>query len=633
MGSRRSAPLGAMLLLFAVAFTACEGETPSEPADPKGSFTFTLEGLPEGVDGAVTVEGPGGFQTLVTESTTLEGLTPGGYDITVGTVSGAQSSYTSFPAVFYRVVSANQTVSLTVTYSASDADNNLWVEGMYVAQVVQEFGGSVPLVAGRESLLRVFVRGDKTETVSPVVRVSFYDGDDFVESVDIPAPGLSVASEIDESDLESSWNLMLTPAQVAPGLRILAELDPENVILETDETDNRFPASGLPFVPDVRELTPLGVRFVPIHFSSNGLTGAVDAQMAADFMEPVDRMMPLASSQVDLRTTYTTSQPGLMPMDENGSWGAVLSELWTVRASEDPGTRHWYGVVDCDYGAGIAGIAYVGDFTGLGRQLDSPIFLEILPHELGHNLGRQHSACGTQGQHQDYPHANGRIGAWGYDLDADLMYDPTTPDVMGYCSNVWISDYTYENAFDHRDQYAKAKAPLSPESCLMVWGRIDADGAVTLEPAFRIDASPRWPQPGPHRLEIRDAQGDVAYAASFAGREVADLPQGSQTHFAFLLPLDADPTEILVRSPGGEAVRTSQPGKQMPRPEGSAAGNGLRVTWDASAHPVAMVRDADTGQILSFARGGSVTVPGARAVEVQVSDGVRAASTQIAIDR
>jgi len=549
----------------------------------------------------------------------------------VGTVSGAQSSYTSFPATYYRVVNADQVTSLTITYSASDADNNLWIDGMYVAQVVQSFDGGVPVVADRAALLRVFVRGEKTETVSPSVRVSFYDGDTLVDTADIPAPGLSVSSQIDESDLESSWNLELTPAQVQPGLRILAELDPENAILETDETDNRFPETGVPFTPDVRALAPLAMRFIPVHFSENGLTGAVDAQMADEFMDPVERMMPLASTQVDLRTTYTTSQPGLMPMDENGSWGAVLSELWTLRASEDPGTRHWYGVVDCDYGAGIAGIAYVGDFTGMGRQLDSPVFAEILPHELGHNLGRQHSACGTQGQHQDYPHPNGQIGAWGYDLEAEVMYGPTTPDVMGYCSNVWISDYTYGNAFDYRAQHAKAAAPGTPRSCLLVWGRIDAAGKVVLEPAFRLEAAPRAPEPGPHRLEIRDATGAMLYAASFGGRTVADLPGGPQTHFAFLLPLQGEAGEIRVRTATHEAVRTANPAKQAPRPAASAAGGGMRVEWDATGHPVAMIRDAHTGQILSFARGGAVTLPESRPVRVQLSDGVRASTTDLSL--
>lgn len=50
----------------------------------------------------------------------------------------------------------------------------------------------------------------------------------------------------------------------------------------------------------------------------------------------------------------------------------------------------------------------------------------------------------------------------------------------------------------------------------------------------------------------------------------------------------------------------------------------VSLRWDAAAHPMVMVRDARSGEILSFARGGSITLPGAAAdLELIASDGVR----------
>jgi hypothetical protein len=50
----------------------------------------------------------------------------------------------------------------------------------------------------------------------------------------------------------------------------------------------------------------------------------------------------------------------------------------------------------------------------------------------------------------------------------------------------------------------------------------------------------------------------------------------------------------------------------------------VQLTWDAERYPMALVRDPDTGEILSFARGGSAMfVPGSDRVELLFSDGIR----------
>ncbi|MEZ4457615.1 MAG: hypothetical protein R2882_13870 [Gemmatimonadales bacterium] len=49
-----------------------------------------------------------------------------------------------------------------------------------------------------------------------------------------------------------------------------------------------------------------------------------------------------------------------------------------------------------------------------------------------------------------------------------------------------------------------------------------------------------------------------------------------------------------------------------------------RITWDAATYPMAMIRDAATGEVLSFARGGSINLwTTSRRFDVTFSDGVR----------
>ncbi|HEU0077519.1 MAG TPA: hypothetical protein VFQ76_07700, partial [Longimicrobiaceae bacterium] len=58
----------------------------------------------------------------------------------------------------------------------------------------------------------------------------------------------------------------------------------------------------------------------------------------------------------------------------------------------------------------------------------------------------------------------------------------------------------------------------------------------------------------------------------------------------------------------------------------------LAVRWDATAYPMAMVRDARTGEILALARGGAAELrAGAGEVEVVLSDGVRSSTRRVAV--
>jgi len=53
-------------------------------------------------------------------------------------------------------------------------------------------------------------------------------------------------------------------------------------------------------------------------------------------------------------------------------------------------------------------------------------------------------------------------------------------------------------------------------------------------------------------------------------------------------------------------------------------GGRAEIHWDAIAHPVVMVRDAKTGEVRGFLRGGDVMIEDVpENLEIQLSDGVR----------
>ncbi|HET6779203.1 MAG TPA: hypothetical protein VFH26_09965, partial [Gemmatimonadales bacterium] len=133
---------------------------------------------------------------------------------------------------------------------------------------------------------------------------------------------------------------------------------------------------------------------------------------------------------------------------------------------------------------------------------------------------------------------------------------------------------------------------------------------------------------------LADLSFDVA-AAEEAGTQIG--------HFAFAVPLDEAQARrlgsIRVQGPGGAV---SSPGPLAQLRAGSAAeaimarrdGANVSLRWDAARYPMIMIRDPDSGEVLSFGRGGAAVVrSGKAALDVDVSDGVRSQRVRLAISR
>jgi hypothetical protein len=599
---------------------------------------LSVSGLPTGTAAAVTVTGPGSYAHDVSASEMLSELAPGTYTISAQAVSGGGHSYQ--PSVSSQTVTVSDVAlaSATVAYSEAGSGGafNLRIDGMYLTQSVQTYAGAVPLVKDRDGFLRVFVTATQSNLASPAVRVRFFIGGTQVSESTISAPSLGVPVSVSEGTLTSSWNLAVPKSLIQPNLSILAEVDPSNGVAESNESDNFFPASGLPLAMDVRTAAPFSVRLVPIRQAVNGRVGNVSSANQSTFFPAAMRMHPLSTYDVDLRAELTTTAPALQPGDTNGAWSTILGELDAVRLSEGS-SRYYYGVVNPDYTSGVAGVGYVGRPTAMGW--DKAGADGVSAHEWGHNWGRSHAPCGGAGNPDShYPYAGGKIGVYGYDVAASTLKPTTSTDVMGYCGNTWISDYTYTGVLSYRAAETDVVAGFAQamQPCLLVWGRI-VNGRPVLEPSFQIVTRPSLPRAaGPYRVEGMAADGTPLFGVSFTPVPVADDPE-SDAHFAFAVPLQPDRAARL------ERVRLSASGRVVATLRhlggGSAAIRSTRVRpgvvaleWDASTRPMAMVRDPSTGQVLGFVRGGRAEITTTRSeVEVQLSGGVGALPVRVGV--
>ena len=606
------------------------------------TLALTVTGLPAGFSQQpITITGPNSYSAKFNATQSIRGLKAGAYTVTAVTANG------TCPAI-YRTSSTPQNVSLTigntgsatVNYAegtANAADLNLRIEAIHVVQVTQDAAWSVPMIAGRPALVRVFGVANQCNTAAPKIRLTVGTA----APVTITAPESSVRFATDESELTSSWNYTVPGNLVQTGMSIVAEMDFDGAIAETNETDNRYPGTGSRSVL-VKNVPTIGIRFVPISQVVNGavVTGDIAGKTDA-FMDWNKRIHPVANFDVNVREPYSTSAGQLGSTGTN--WALVLSEIRSLAESDTSanGRRYHYGVARVSYTSGVAGIGYVPGKAALGWDF-LPSAASVMAHELGHNYGRSHTPCGGPAQPDpNYPstgfYSGGRIGVWGYDQISQTLKNPEIySDIMGYCNTQWISDYTYKGMMDYlgdpnRAPSLSVSGSGAKQPALLIWGRIE-NGVPILEPAFEIDGYPTAPaSAGPNRITAVDASGSEVLSFSFTGNRIADLPGDNET-FSFIVPLSqlrGRSVESLKLSARGRtatsvasAVVDADPGVVASRP---ATGR-VRLQWNASRFPVLMVRNRATGNVIAFARGGDATITANQdEVEINASNRVRSA--------
>ena len=333
------------------------------------------------------------------------------------------------------------------------------------------------------------------------------------------------------------------------------------------------------------------------------------------YLEMIRRMHPLPGADGDVHAVYTTDDGRpLVADDANGAWSAVLGELDALRLTEGT-TRNYYGVVRIDYPSGIAGLGYMGRPTAMGydRELDRS---RVMAHELGHNWGRPALAVRhPSGPDPDYPYSGGVIGVYGYRHADQVLGTPSTPDIMGYCGDPWISDYTYgQSGVPRRIQAAIAAAPAA-DAALPArlgphreWPRRARAGVRGRDPAqsARSAAGPtRW------RGSCRTAGGSSVSRSTRPGRGRPARRAAVRLCRAARRGRAAAIGTLRLAGPGAAVAmaRTQAPlaaAQTGDIVQARTVAGGADLRWDTVAHPMLMVRDPDTGEVLSFARGGNV---------------------------
>lgn len=410
----------------------------------------------------------------------------------------------------------------------------------YMTQAVQSLEFPVPLVAGRDALLRVFVAAeDAANHGIPRVRATFFQsgGTEPIHVADVAEQTHPIPAGIDEGNLSASANARIPGDLIVPGLEMVVEVDPDARLDPALGITRRIPASGRVSV-DVRAVPRLDLTVVPLRKIGSEVSRSLEervAELTVDHatFDLTRKLLPVGDFELSFREPLIVSNEPIARY-----CGSFLPIVEAARIAD--GALGTYAAIVTGGGIAIRG----------GNSVVSNLSSWTMAHELGHSLSLWHAPCGgALGTDPFYPHAGGATGAWGYDFNTGSLVPPSKRDIMGYCYyHTWISDYHFNKAMNHRLRASTAgtatPAVASAGKSLLLWGGADADGEPELHPAFVVDAPPALPRmDGPFRLVGHDENGRILFSMRFAMQEVADGDGGSM--FVFAVPAQPEWAEAL----------------------------------------------------------------------------------------
>lgn len=487
---------------------------------------------------------------------------------------------------------------------------DLHVNAIEVTQAIQDLNNSVDLVAGKRTYVRVHVSApvnvnDVFDTLSgrrgfvsltPVLNPGNPGSDITVR----PSPDRGQLNDSFWFELPSSW-------ATAGSLTLTARIDPNNAKNDLVLGDN-VRTTTVTF----QSPATLQLRIVNVQYTVGGTTYLAANSHLSSLESWLRRAYPISTLEVT-RQTFVYPTAGLPNVDTLHGWLA-LGKIFRMLFSGEDARVVYYGVVDDGGGfmrgkaAGIPGTIAAGPSGNddWGWDFDGSYNDWYGGHEIGHTRGRSHAEfCGAGGG-AAYPYPSGRIspdltgnGAiYGFDISTRAIYPPAWKDVMTYCSNQWVSDFTYEGIRNYLDSIGLARAAAGPASVsatefLAVMGLADLDtGTASLESAYLVDQSADvpLPEPGDWTLALVDGADNDLATYAFAPELLSDAEDspGTPAVIAEVIPWVDGAVRVEVRF-GGAVVASRTASANAPTVVLTAPADGsvvpagpFQVAWEGA---------------------------------------------------
>jgi hypothetical protein len=377
---------------------------------------------------------------------------------------------------------------------------DLSLHGIEITQGIQCFDtskgltncpdNSLPVVTNKSTAARVYIKFNHaflTQRSNVPVRLFMRRDGGAWQSMNATGKGLP---SIDQSEAANSANFFFNINGNSPVVvDFYAIVDPDNVISENNEGNNRYPSSGhitMTFRPrDNLKIVGQRLRWDPSgpdgpwtagNGSGSGTSGwTVNSGAALWF----NQLLPLRNGGVNYSVASgTRNWTGSLDNNNqhdlikqmNGEYALAL--IFNLLFGGNPNNLpdHIYGWIPHNRGsfghadmpvyphAGGLGVVGIGT-SDPGTSTDNPgPGVLIFGHELVHNYDVKHTntadGCGSGDSSTDFPYGSSSIQEYGFNPLTQKVYRPeNTHDLMSYCPaggsrEGWISPFTWNRMFN-----------------------------------------------------------------------------------------------------------------------------------------------------------------------------------------
>ena len=377
-----------------------------------------------------------------------------------------------------------------------------------LVQAGQPAASDLPVVAGRDGLLRIFYQTTSGYDGLPVTARLTVSNAATVEHT------TALIGTSSQAQLSSTINLDVPGNLLTPGAEFRVELLQPAPQSSGANVTAAYPSSGAS--------APMGVqaggkklRILLVPVQSGGTLPDTSPAQVDRYQTLFREIYPVPEVEVMVRS-QAYSFPGALTTYQG--WSDLLDDISDLRSTDNASDDvYYYGIHAVDAG-GLLGLGWVAgpsdvwNRAAIGVGWTGMTSAETAVHEVGHNHGREHAPCGVPDPDLAFPHPGASIGTWGYSPSRNELLAPTGyVDFMSYCEPAWISDYTFKALFARLTQVSNLpRIYVSPELANRTYDRIKVLG----NGAYWKDAvqRPRPPVGESLDLQILTAGGDLRAA-------------------------------------------------------------------------------------------------------------------------
>lgn len=499
---------------------------------------------------------------------------------------------------------------------------DLIADRLEVTQAVQDLNNSVRLVRNKRTFVRFHTRSTSGNQLTyALLRVQRGSSVTYLSPIN-PGSQILVRPAPDRATRDHAFLFELPNGYKEGTVSLSAEVNPVTWWRSRSPLETNYGNNSASTSVSFENVPTVNVVLYRVGYQTGGTTYYPPASDATQMASWIRRTFPLSNLRVWNRSYYHgNSVPNCDQVNAN-LFGKKIWDILFFWTNDVPGGARYYGMVD-DRGSfmrgcaiAIPGVVASGP-TGTGTwgwDSDGSYGDWYGGHELAHDWGRGHANyCGAGGG-PGYPYPGGRISPtltgntalYGFDIGTRAIYGPNWNDVMTYCANQWISDFTYEGLMSFYQSN-----PVRPDTLqrqlaaqaerLLVTGMINPfSNTVELQPLYVIpnagDIEPRVP--GNYSIVLRNSTGAELARYPFT----PDLVEGGSLQQTLattrevellaiteLVPFVAGTAQVDIEGPGNALLKrisagTGQPSVAITAPNGgeTLGGPTVTVTWSAS---------------------------------------------------